>query len=148
MTDHAAARLFNRAGLDLEAQIRAAQERGFRGVALPGVTHWNHPGFFAYFANTGSAAGVLGEMLAAALNVQAEGDEDRPRLGDLLVGSGAVTRAQENLRATVSGVVETAQTVAAAAEELSAASHQVVAGSSRSIRPRLAWSRSACHCRR
>src|SRR6478609_4057268 len=41
----------------------------------------------------------------------------------------AVTRAQENLRATVSGVVETAQTVAAAAEELSAASHQVVAGS-------------------
>ena len=41
----------------------------------------------------------------------------------------SLTRAQENLRATVSGVVETAQTVAAAAEELSAASGQVVAGS-------------------
>ncbi|GIG35519.1 methyl-accepting chemotaxis protein [Cellulomonas pakistanensis] len=41
----------------------------------------------------------------------------------------SLARAQENLRATVSGVVETAQTVAAAAEELSAASHQVVAGS-------------------
>jgi methyl-accepting chemotaxis protein len=41
----------------------------------------------------------------------------------------SLTRAQENLRATVSGVVETAQTVAAAAEELSAASSQVVAGS-------------------
>jgi len=40
-------------------------------VVMPGVTHWNHPGFFAYFANTGSAAGVLGEMLAAALNVNA-----------------------------------------------------------------------------
>ena len=41
----------------------------------------------------------------------------------------SLTRAQENLRATITGVVETAQTVAAAAEELSAASHQVVAGS-------------------
>src|SRR6478736_9786971 len=45
----------------------------------------------------------------------------------------AVTRAQENLRATVSGVVETAQTVAAAAEELSAASHQVVAAAAEQV---------------
>ncbi|MBD3780040.1 MAG: methyl-accepting chemotaxis protein [Micrococcales bacterium] len=41
----------------------------------------------------------------------------------------ALTRAQGNLRGAISGVVETAQTVAAAAEELSAASNQVVAGS-------------------
>jgi aromatic-L-amino-acid decarboxylase len=38
---------------------------------VPGLTHWNHPGFFAYFAITGSAPGVLGEFLSAALNVQA-----------------------------------------------------------------------------
>ena len=37
----------------------------------PNVTHWNHPGFFAYFAITGSAPGILGETLAAALNVNA-----------------------------------------------------------------------------
>jgi methyl-accepting chemotaxis protein len=43
--------------------------------------------------------------------------------------SRALTRAQQNLRGAISGVVETAQTVAAAAEELSAASSQVVAGS-------------------
>ena len=36
---------------------------------LPAVTHWNHPGFLAYFGITGSAPGVLGEMLSAALNV-------------------------------------------------------------------------------
>lgn len=36
---------------------------------LPGVTHWNHPGFFAYFSITGSQAGILGELLTAALNV-------------------------------------------------------------------------------
>jgi hypothetical protein len=38
MTDQSAARLFNRAGLDLEAQISAAQRQGFRAVPLPGVT--------------------------------------------------------------------------------------------------------------
>ncbi len=45
--------------------------RDFRDVILPGVTHWNHPAFFGYFAVTGSAPGILGEMLAAALNVNA-----------------------------------------------------------------------------
>ncbi len=38
---------------------------------VPGTTHWNHPGFFAYFGITGSGPGILGEMLAAALNVNA-----------------------------------------------------------------------------
>ncbi|HUH11790.1 MAG TPA: pyridoxal-dependent decarboxylase, partial [Longimicrobiales bacterium] len=37
----------------------------------PATTHWNHPGFLAWFAVTGSGPGILGEMLAAALNVNA-----------------------------------------------------------------------------
>ena len=37
-------------------------------LIVPGVTHWNHPGFLAYFANTASVPGILGEMLTAALN--------------------------------------------------------------------------------
>ena len=41
----------------------------FERVIIPGITHWNHPSFFAYFAISGSAPGILGEMLAAALNV-------------------------------------------------------------------------------
>ena len=40
-------------------------------VLVPGLTQWNHPGFFAYFANSSTAAGTLGELLAAALNVNA-----------------------------------------------------------------------------
>ncbi|HEX6973884.1 MAG TPA: pyridoxal-dependent decarboxylase [Vicinamibacterales bacterium] len=43
----------------------------FERVIMPGITHWNHPGFFAYFSITGSAPGVLAEFLSAALNVQA-----------------------------------------------------------------------------
>jgi aromatic-L-amino-acid decarboxylase len=48
-----------------------AMLRDFRDVIVPGVTHWNHPDFFAYFAITGSGPGILGEMLAAALNTNA-----------------------------------------------------------------------------
>jgi aromatic-L-amino-acid decarboxylase len=41
----------------------------FERLIVPGVTHWNHPGFFAYFAITASAPGILAEMLISALNV-------------------------------------------------------------------------------
>jgi aromatic-L-amino-acid/L-tryptophan decarboxylase len=41
----------------------------FNRIILPGITHWNHPGFLAYFANSASAPGILAEMLATALNV-------------------------------------------------------------------------------
>jgi aromatic-L-amino-acid decarboxylase len=40
-------------------------------VLLPGITHWNHPAFFGYFAISGSEPGILAELLAAALNVNA-----------------------------------------------------------------------------
>jgi aromatic-L-amino-acid decarboxylase len=43
----------------------------FRDIIVPGVTHWNHPAFFGYFSITGSGPGILGEMLASALNVNA-----------------------------------------------------------------------------
>ena len=45
--------------------------RDFHSIVLPAVTHWNHPSFHGYFANTGSGPGILGEMLAAALNLNA-----------------------------------------------------------------------------
>jgi aromatic-L-amino-acid decarboxylase len=43
----------------------------FERVLVPALTHWNHPGFLAYFASSASPPGVLGEMLAGALNQQA-----------------------------------------------------------------------------
>ena len=43
----------------------------FETKILPGITHWNHPGFFAYFSISASAPGILGELLASALNVNA-----------------------------------------------------------------------------
>jgi len=37
-------------------------------ILLPGITHWQSPRFFAYFATTGSAPGILAELLIAGLN--------------------------------------------------------------------------------
>ena len=45
--------------------------RDFDELILPAVTHWNHPSFHGYFAVTGSGPGILGEMLSAALNLNA-----------------------------------------------------------------------------
>ena len=66
---------------DIQSALPAeAPERGesfdqilsdFERVLMPGITHWNHPGFFAYFAITGSGPGVLADLVASALNVQA-----------------------------------------------------------------------------
>jgi aromatic-L-amino-acid decarboxylase len=39
----------------------------YRRLIEPNATHWQHPGFLAYFATTASGAGILGEMLTATL---------------------------------------------------------------------------------
>ena len=43
----------------------------FERVLVPALTHWNHPGFFGYFATSSSAPAILAELLAAALNQNA-----------------------------------------------------------------------------
>jgi aromatic-L-amino-acid/L-tryptophan decarboxylase len=42
--------------------------RDLDDILLPGVTHWQHPRYFAYFATTASEPGILAELLAATLN--------------------------------------------------------------------------------
>jgi aromatic-L-amino-acid/L-tryptophan decarboxylase len=39
-------------------------------AVLPGITHWNHPAFFAYFPSNTSLASVLGDLVAAGLGTQ------------------------------------------------------------------------------
>lgn len=43
----------------------------FESKIIPGITHWNHPSFFGYFATSSSVPGILAEMLVAALDVKA-----------------------------------------------------------------------------
>lgn len=39
----------------------------YAAIFEPNATHWQHPGFFAYFSSTASGPGILGEMLTAAI---------------------------------------------------------------------------------
>lgn len=68
-----------------EGEDMAAILADFDDKILPGITHWNHPGFMAYFAITGSGPGILGELLTAGLNVN----------GMLWRGSPAATELEE-----------------------------------------------------
>jgi aromatic-L-amino-acid decarboxylase len=44
--------------------------RDFTGIIVPGMTHWNHPGWFAYFPGNNSPPSILAEMLTATLGAQ------------------------------------------------------------------------------
>ena len=41
-----------------------------RGIVIPGLTHWQHPQFFAYFPANITYASILGELAAAGFGVQ------------------------------------------------------------------------------
>jgi aromatic-L-amino-acid decarboxylase len=47
------------------AAVRADLDR----VVVPGLTHWQHPAFFAYFPSNSSFASILGELASAGLGV-------------------------------------------------------------------------------
>jgi aromatic-L-amino-acid decarboxylase len=51
-----------------EPEPFAAVLKDLDEVLLPGVTHWQHPRYFAYFATSSSEAAILAELLAATLN--------------------------------------------------------------------------------
>jgi aromatic-L-amino-acid decarboxylase len=50
------------------AEPFAAVLRDLDEVLMPGLTHWQSPRHFAYFANTASEPGILAELLVATLN--------------------------------------------------------------------------------
>ena len=39
-------------------------------IVLPGITHWNHPGFFAYFPSNADLSTVLADLVSSGLGVQ------------------------------------------------------------------------------
>ena len=43
----------------------------FDRTIVPNLVHWGHPAFLGYFGSTTTAPGILGELLAATLNVSA-----------------------------------------------------------------------------
>jgi aromatic-L-amino-acid decarboxylase len=55
----------------------------FERLIVPGMTHWQHPGWLAYFPSNTSPASVLGEMLAAGLGAQCMSWQTSPAATEL-----------------------------------------------------------------
>lgn len=57
--------------------------KDFDNMIMPGITHWQHPSFFAYFPANTSFPSILGEMLTAALAQQGMVWETSPAAAEL-----------------------------------------------------------------
>jgi aromatic-L-amino-acid decarboxylase len=55
----------------------------FRDLIVPGMTHWNHPGWFAYFPANHSPPSILAEMLTATLGAQCMSWQTSPAATEL-----------------------------------------------------------------
>ena len=55
----------------------------FEQIVLPGMTHWQHPSFFAYFPANSSPPSLLGEMLTATLGAQCMSWQTSPAATEL-----------------------------------------------------------------
>jgi aromatic-L-amino-acid decarboxylase len=53
-----------------EGEAFQALFQDFTEIIVPGMTHWNHPGWFAYFPGNNSPPSILAEMLTATLGAQ------------------------------------------------------------------------------
>ncbi len=52
-------------------------------AVLPGITHWNHPSFFAYFPSNTSFASVLADLVAAGLGAQGMSWQTSPAVTEI-----------------------------------------------------------------
>ena len=50
---------------------------------VPGITHWNHPGFFAYFPSNFDLSAVLGDLVASGLGAQGMSWQTSPAATEL-----------------------------------------------------------------
>ncbi len=55
----------------------------FQEKILPGITHWQHPNFMAYFNSTSTAPGIFGELISGALNANGMLWKSSPAISEL-----------------------------------------------------------------
>ncbi|MFW6084684.1 MAG: pyridoxal phosphate-dependent decarboxylase family protein [Gemmatimonadota bacterium] len=73
---------------------------------VPGLTHWNHPGFMAYFCSSSADPGVLAEFVTAAFNVNAMLWRTSPAATELEERMVAWTRDFVGLPPSFTGVIQ------------------------------------------
>lgn len=67
----------------LKPEPMEAVFKDFKEAILPGITHWQHPGWYAYFPASSSPASLLGEILTAGLGAQCMSWQTSPAATEL-----------------------------------------------------------------
>ncbi|WP_212632047.1 pyridoxal-dependent decarboxylase [Pseudomonas sp. KB-10] len=75
-------------------------------LIMPGLSHWQHPGFFGYFPSNGSLASVLGDYLSTGLGVLGLSWQSSPALTELEETSVDWVRQMVGLSDAFSGVIQ------------------------------------------
>jgi len=78
----------------------------FQRIVVPGLTHWNHPGFYGYFPANTSPPSVLAEMLVAGLGVQGMSWSTSPAATELEQAMMSWLRQMIGLPETFTGVIQ------------------------------------------
>lgn len=78
----------------------------FNNIILPGITHWQHPNFHAYFTGNSSYPSVLAEMLTAAVGAQCMLWETSPAATELEEKMMGWLKSMLGLPAAWSGVIQ------------------------------------------
>ena len=75
-------------------------------VIVPGLSHWQHPGFFGYFPSNGSLASVIGDYLSTGLGVLGLSWQSSPALTEVEEVVTDWVRQMTGLSAAWSGVIQ------------------------------------------
>jgi aromatic-L-amino-acid decarboxylase len=78
----------------------------FRELIVPGMTHWGHPGFFAYVPASSSPPSILAEMLTAGLGAQCMSWQTSPAATELEQVTMDWLRQMVGLPADFTGVIQ------------------------------------------
>jgi len=78
----------------------------FQRIIVPGLTHWGHPGFFAYFPANNSPPSILAEMLTATIAAQCMSWNTSPAATELEQVTMEWLRRMIGLPETFTGVIQ------------------------------------------
>ncbi len=96
----------------------------FRNLIVPGMTHWQHPSFFAYFPANSSPPSVLAEMLTATLGAQCMSWQTSPAATELEERVMQWLRKMIGLPETFTGVLQDTASTATLCALLTAREHR------------------------
>ncbi len=89
-------------------------------IVLPGITHWNHPSFFAYFPSNGGLSSVLADIVSTGLGVQGMSWQTSPAATEVEEVVVDWLRQMVDLPAEFSGVIQDTASTATLVALLSA----------------------------